>query len=147
MVLDEGSYIHDIHVNPENGERVLVVLSNYEVESLFHSANGGTTWTAVGGNLEGENGPSFRAAAIAPTNAGGSYYYAGTSIGLYMTDELNGVDTEWIPTGLQTMGAPIIADLDYRESDDLLVAATHGRGIFVGQVPPLKVSNDENLLL
>ena len=62
-----------------------------------------------------------------------------------MTDELNGAETEWIPTGLQTMGAPIIADLDYRESDDLLVAATHGRGIFVGQVPPLKVSNDENL--
>ena len=142
---DEGSYIHDIHVNPENGDEVLVVLSNYNVESLFHSANGGTTWTAIGGNLEGENGPSFRAAAIAPTNAGGSYYYAGTSIGLYMTDELNGAETEWIPTGLQTMGAPIIADLDYRESDDLLVAATHGRGIFVGQVPPLKVSNDENL--
>jgi len=141
---DAGSYIHDIHVNPENGDEVLVVLSNYEVESLFHSSNGGTTWTAVGGNLEGENGPSFRAAAIAPTNGGGSYYYAGTSIGLYMTDELNGAETEWVPTGLQTMGAPIIADLDYRESDDLLVAATHGRGIFVGEVP-LKVSNEEEL--
>jgi hypothetical protein len=141
---DEGSYIHDIHVNPENGNEVLVVLSNYEVESLFHSSNGGSTWTAVGGNLEGENGPSFRAAAIAPTDGGGSYYYAGTSIGLYMTDELNGADTEWVPTGLQTMGAPIIADLDYRESDDLLVAATHGRGIFVGEVP-LKVSNEEEL--
>jgi hypothetical protein len=141
---DEGSYIHDIHVNPENGDEVLVVLSNYEVESLFHSSNGGTTWTAVGGNLEGENGPSFRAAAIAPTKGGGSYYYAGTSIGLYMTDELNGAETEWVPTGLQTLGAPIIADLDYRESDDLLVAATHGRGIFVGEVP-LKVSNEEEL--
>jgi hypothetical protein len=94
--------------------------------------------------LEGENGPSFRAAAIAPTNGGGSYYYAGTSIGLYMTDELNGAETEWVPTGLQTLGAPIIADLDYRESDDLLVAATHGRGIFVGEVP-LKVSNEEEL--
>ena len=141
---NEGSYIHDIHVNPENGDEILVVLSNYEVESLFHSSNGGSTWDAVGGNLEGENGPSFRAAAIAPTDGGGSYYYAGTSIGLYMTDELNGGETVWIPTGLQTMGAPIIADLDYRESDDLLVAATHGRGIFVGEVP-LKVSNEEEL--
>ena len=98
-------------INPENGNELLVVLSNYEVESLFHSSNGGDTWSAVGGNLEGESGPSFRAAAIAPTDGGGSYYYAGTSIGLYMTDDLNGVDTEWIPTGLQTMGAPIIADL------------------------------------
>ena len=141
---DEGSYIHDIHVNPENGNELLVVLSNYEVESLFHSSNGGDTWSAVGGNLEGENGPSFRAAAIAPTDGGGSYYYAGTSIGLYMTDDLNGVDTEWIPTGLQTMGAPIIADLDYRESDDLLVAATHGRGIFVGEVPR-KVSSEPDI--
>ena len=48
---DEGSYIHDIHVNPENGNELLVVLSNYKVESLFHSSNGGDTWSAVGGNL------------------------------------------------------------------------------------------------
>ncbi len=139
---DEGAYIHDIHVNPENGNELFVVLSNYQVESLWHSIDGGSSWTAVGGNLEGENGPSFRSAVIAPTKGGGSRYYAGTSIGLFMTDELVGADTEWVRTGDAVMGTPVIADLDYRESDDRLVAATHGRGMFIGEVP-IKVSNED----
>lgn len=139
---DEGAYVHDIHVNPENGNELFVVLSNYKVESLWHSMDGGSSWTAVGGNLEGENGPSFRSAVIAPTRGGGSRYYAGTSIGLFMTDELLGADTEWVRTGDAVMGTPIIADLDYRESDDRLVAATHGRGMFIAEVP-VKVSTED----
>jgi hypothetical protein len=139
---DEGAYVHDIHVNPENGNELFVVLSNYKVESLWHSMDGGSSWSAVGGNLEGENGPSFRSAVIAPTRGGGSRYYAGTSIGLFMTDELLGADTEWVRTGDAVMGTPIIADLDYRESDDRLVAATHGRGMFIAEVP-VKVSIED----
>ncbi|MEL0010778.1 MAG: hypothetical protein VW868_04365, partial [Bacteroidota bacterium] len=60
----------------------------------------------------------------------------------FMTDELVGANTEWVRTGDAVMGTPVIADLDYRESDDRLVAATHGRGMFIGEVP-IKVSNED----
>jgi hypothetical protein len=86
-----GAYIHAIAVNPNHGNELLVVLSNYNIVGLYHSLDGGQTYTAVEGNLTGDDqnpGPSLRWASILP-QIGTMVYYVATSTGLYSTSALN----------------------------------------------------------
>jgi photosystem II stability/assembly factor-like uncharacterized protein len=127
-----GSYISDLAINPEDGNEVLAVLSNYNIVGLFHSVDGGETWEAVEGNLEGTNddpGPALRSAAILP-ESGQTTYYLGTSIGLFSTQTLAGSQTQWQQVAPQVIGNTIVAKVLARPSDGVVVAATHGRGFF-----------------
>ncbi len=138
---DPGSFVNDISVNPDNGNEVIAVMSNYSVKSIWHTSNGGTSWTDIEGNLGGENGPSIRTAAIASTDQEGTYYFVGTSIGLFYTDQLNGSSTVWTQVAEDLIENAIVSELDYRRSDHILAVATHGRGLFVGKVSTM-VSNE-----
>jgi hypothetical protein len=135
-----GSWLNDIAINPTNGNEIVLVYSNYNITGLFHSLDGGTTLTAIEGNLSlnddqgasGFTGPSMRAAEIVVDWQGKEKYYVATSIGLYYTETLAGDNTEWtLETSL--LNNVVIEDLDSRPSDNTIVAGTHGRGIFIGQ--------------
>ncbi|MFT7551677.1 MAG: hypothetical protein ACI9BV_001991, partial [Rhodothermales bacterium] len=126
-----GGYVVDIAVNPTDANELLVVLSNYNVVGLYHSTDAGQNWTAVEGNLNGASGPSFRAAEIVPFG-GETSFWLGTSIGLYKTAALNGAGTVWAQDAAAALGISPVAALDSRPADGQVVAATHGRGIFVG---------------
>jgi len=129
-----GAYINDIAVNPDDGNEIIVVMSNYNITGLYHSANGGQNYTAIEGNLEGTQqnpGPSLRAATILP-KAGGKTYFVATSIGLFSTDLLNGASTVWTQEGQNVLGNVIVSSVTSRKSDGRVVAGTHGRGAFVG---------------
>ncbi len=130
-----GAHVQDIAVNPINGNEILVVLSNYNIVGLYHSSDGGNSYTAVEGNLQGNNtnpGPSLRAAIMFPYK-GETYYFVGTSTGLYSTTNLNGNNTTWVQEGANTIGNVVVQDLDFRVSDHTVAVATHGRGIFFGK--------------
>lgn len=123
-----------IAVNPRNGDTAIVVFSNYSVQSLFLTTNGGTSWTDISGNLEQNangsgNGPSTRWAAIMPTSTGAIVYVA-TSTGLYSTSTLNGTSTVWAQEGATTIGNVVVSMVVARQVDGFLVAATHANGIF-----------------
>lgn len=127
-------YTSCIAVNPNNGNQVMVVFSNYVSRSLFWTADSGTTWTDVGGNLEQfsdgtGNGPSCRWAAVVPTSQGTTYFVA-TSVGLYSTTLLNGASTVWTQEGSTTIGNVVTDMIDYRTSDGLVAVATHGNGVY-----------------
>jgi PKD repeat protein len=133
----EGAYLHNITVNPNDGNEIILVFSNYNITGLFHSTDGGENYTAVEGNLTGdeqEPGPSLRGATILPTPEGG-IYFVGTSVGLFSTDNLNGVNTEWIKEGEEKMGNVIVNYVTSRKSDGKVVAGSHGRGAFQTKVP------------
>lgn len=142
---DAGSFVNDISVNPVNGNEVIAVMSNYSVKSIWHSSNGGSSWTDIEGNLGGDNGPSIRTAAIAATDQEGTYYFVGTSIGLFYTDQLNGASTVWTQVAEDLIENAIVSELDYRSSDHVLAVATHGRGLFVGKISS-SVSNEVDLI-
>lgn len=134
----DGSYVADIAVNPFDADEFLVVLSNYEIVGVYHSKNGGASYAAVEGNLIGNPaipGPSIRSAAILP-GPDGARYYLGTSTGLYSTMTLDGLSTTWAPEGAGVIGQSVVWDLTSRPSDQLVAAATHGRGLFVGSLDP-----------
>lgn len=131
-----GSYLHDIAINPQDGDELLVTLTNYNVRSLFHSVDGGVTWTDVEGNLAdgfGQPGPSIRSATI-QVDQGNKTYYLATSIGVFSTRQLQGEGTLWQPEGVDVIGNTVVSKIVSRTADATVVAASHGRGLF-GKVP------------
>lgn len=134
-----SAYVSCIAVDPANADRVIAVFSNYNVISLFYTANGGTSWTPVAGNLEQNpdgsgNGPSCRWVAILP-NGNATQYLVGTSTGLYSTTNLNGAGTVWEQEGASTIGNVVVDMIDTRHSDLLAVVGTHGQGVFSANFP------------
>ncbi|MBN8704105.1 MAG: T9SS type A sorting domain-containing protein [Bacteroidetes bacterium] len=127
-----------IAVDPRDGNKVMVAFSNYNVYSVFYSDNGGTTWTKAAGNLEQNvngtgNGPSVRWLSIMPVG-NKTVYWAATSTGLYATDTLMGTSTVWVQQATNEIGNMVCTMIDYRESDGLVVVATHAQGVFSANI-------------
>ncbi len=127
------AYVSSLAVNPQDDAHVLVGYSNYGVVSIYETTDAGATWTAVEGNLAGDNGPSVRSLAIAPS-AFGSIFYAGTSTGLYSTLTLNGNATVWARESNDLIGANVVDMVTTRVSDGTVAVATHGRGVYTQQL-------------
>jgi photosystem II stability/assembly factor-like uncharacterized protein len=149
-----GAYLHDLAVNPANGNDVLAVMTNYDIVGLYHTLDGGETWTAVEGNLKGSNkpksadaGPSLRTATIVPAESG-PIYLVGTSTGVYSTRTFDGDKTEWkheSPAGNDGklhIGYSVVEDITSRFSDGDVAVGTHGRGMFVGRFQGSTVSKN-----
>ena len=132
-----GAYISSIGVNQFNSDELVVVFSNYEVKSIFHTDDGGETWTDISGNLEENSdgsgsGPSVRAVRII---GNGFEYMVGTSTGLYSTRTLNGTSTTWVEEGASNIGNVVINHIVTR-TDGLVAVGTHGNGIYSATVLP-----------
>ena len=127
-------FVSCIATDPNNGDHVMVVFSNYSIYSLFYSADAGATWQKVAGNLEqtstgSGNGPSLRWASFLPVSDG-MIYIVSTSIGVFATDTLKGLTTTWVNQAANTIGNEVCDMTDVRVSDGLVVMATHSHGIF-----------------
>jgi hypothetical protein len=129
-------YISSIAVDPANGNNVVVAFSNYGVLSVFQSTNGGSSWTAVAGNLEQNpdgsgNGPAVKWVNILPAKGSNPIkYFVGTSTGLYATSTLDGAATVWIKEGSTTIGNIPVDMVVSRPTDNLVVVGTHGNGVY-----------------
>lgn len=135
-----GLYVSCIAADPEDGDKAIVVFSNYSIPSLFYTDNAGQTWTDISGNLEewpdgSGSGPSCRWAVFAHSYEG-PVYFAGTSTGLYSADHLDGSGTIWSLEAGSLIGNAVVDMLDYRLSDGFLVVATHGKGIYSTEIKP-----------
>jgi PKD repeat protein len=107
---------------------VEVETGNYGVNSIWESLNGGTSWTSVEGNLPDM---PVRWALFNPNN--NDQAVIATELGVWSTDNLNGVTTNWGATnsGLANVRVDM---LQVRTSDKLMIAATHGRGLFSSDI-------------
>ncbi len=113
-----------------NEQNIIVVYSNYGVNNVWVTANGGTSWTAIDGNLPDM---PVRWAMFYP-GSNNTRAIIGTETGVWQTELINGAATVWDPeTGFPNVRVDM---LQYRESDGLLAAATHGRGLFTTIIPP-----------
>jgi len=141
--ISNGAYTSNIAIDPRDGNKVIVVYSNYNTISLWYSENGGDSWEHIEGNLAGtpdpgtppnlwyiSNGPSIRWVRIIPLQNGETVYLAGTSVGLYATNKLEGENTVWIQQGSSVIGNAVVDMIDSRETDGYTVIATHGNGVF-----------------
>ena len=143
-----GAYAHNISVNPQYGNEIIVTYSNYNVVGLYHSSDGGLTYDAIEGNLTGtmeNSGPSLRASSIV-SNQGTTLYILGTSVGVYSTLILNGNSTVWEQEGEAVMGNVVVGNIASRDSDGRVVIGTHGRGIFIGDMNVVSVASESNII-
>ncbi len=128
------AYIHCIAVDPRDVNKVLVVSPNYGVISICYSEDGGNSWTPVSGNLEeypdgSGDGPSVRWASILYVE-NKPIYFAGTSVGLFLTTNLDSMNTVWVQEGASAIGNVVIDMIDVRQSDGFVVVGTHGNGVY-----------------
>lgn len=138
-VMPSAGFVSCIAVDPNNSDKLFVVFSNYSVYSIYYSDNAGQSFTRVAGNLEqtaggSGNGPSVRWAAFLPLQDGNTAYFVGTSVGLFATDSLNGLNTVWVQQGANTIGNAIVNVLETRPQDGLLVVGTHSNGIYTANI-------------
>ncbi len=132
-----GSFISSIDVKPGNSNHLLATVSNYGVESVFESTNGGDTWTSIEGNLPdmpirwGIFAPADGSLTSSTTPGG---IILATETGVWCTSTVSGSNTNWVPqnTGLANVSCYMVK---YRPSDRTLVVATHGRGLYTSVVP------------
>jgi photosystem II stability/assembly factor-like uncharacterized protein len=133
----------DIVINPENVNEFIVVMSKPNANTVFHTQDGGQTYTSILGNLiTDELSASFRCAEFINTD-NGTVYLLGSTVGLFSTTQLDGENTLWESEALETIGICTITDIDFRPEDDMIGVSTHGRGIFMGNASNLILSNDE----
>jgi trimeric autotransporter adhesin len=97
--------------------------SNYGVNSVWVSTNGGTSWTSIEGNLPDM---PVRWCMFVPND--NTKAIIATEAGVYLTQLINGASTVWIPS--PTFPTVRTDMLQYRPSDGLIAAATHGRGLW-----------------
>lgn len=112
-------------------QNIIVAYSNYGVNNVFVTADGGASWSAIDGNLPDM---PVRWAMFYPGS--NTKAIIATETGIWQTEAFNGASTVWDPeTGFPNVRTDM---LQYRASDGLLSAATHGRGLFttiVGAAP------------
>ncbi|MBP7185053.1 MAG: PKD domain-containing protein, partial [Saprospiraceae bacterium] len=123
-----SSWLNCIEVENANENHILAVYSSYGVTSIYETTNGGSTWTSIEGNLPDM---PIHWAVFNPSNS--DQIVVGTELGVWSTDNINGTSTVW-GTSNNGLANTRISMLKYRASDKLLIAATHGRGLFSSDV-------------
>ena len=142
-----GAYINSIDVEQGNANHLVMAVSNYGVASVWESTDHGNTWTSLDHN--GVNLPDMPVywAMIVPgsdnVNTGGANggIMIATEMGVWSTSVSAGASTVWTENA-GAMGNVSTRMLQYRSSDNTVVAATHGRGLFTTSITnvPLPLS-------
>jgi PKD repeat protein len=107
-----------------NENELLVTFSNYGVNSIWYSTNGGATWVSKEGNLPDM---PVRWALFNPLNR--AEVLLATEVGVWSTQNFNSTSPTWTPSnsGLSHVRVDM---LQIRDSDKMVMAITHGRGVF-----------------
>ncbi|MGH1366605.1 MAG: PKD domain-containing protein [Calditrichia bacterium] len=125
-----------IEVEDGDDNHILVTYFAFGATSIWETTNGGTSWTSVEGDL-----PDIpvRWAMFNPSDS--DQALIATDLGVWSTDDLDGGSTSWSPsnTGLANVRVDM---LQYRSSDGLVIAATHGRGMYSTDIFATSVSAD-----
>ncbi|HRO42813.1 MAG TPA: T9SS type A sorting domain-containing protein, partial [Flavipsychrobacter sp.] len=140
--LVSNGYVSSIDVKKRatnTDDSILVAISNYGVNSVYYTANGTTsspTWVDIDDNNTLQDIP-VRWAVWSPASS--KIVFLGTEVGVLGTGTLNGNSTNW--TLLNNGIFPSVrVDMLQVNSNNQLVAATHGRGLWTsGDVTPLSL--------
>lgn len=106
-----------------NDNNLIASFSNYGVNNIWVSTNGGTSWTAIDGNL-----PDMPVRWCMFYPGDNTKAIIATEAGVWITELINGGSTSWYVSAT----FPLVRTdmLRYRASDGMIVAATHGRGLW-----------------
>jgi hypothetical protein len=130
-----GGSVSCIALDPNSAteNRILVTYSNYGVTSVFLSTDANTalvpTWASREGDLPDM---PVRWAMFDPRNS--NWALLATELGVWSTDDITVLATDWEPTN-NNFANVRVDQFQFRASDKLIAAATHGRGLYTTKVP------------
>jgi hypothetical protein len=110
---------------------LIVTFSNYGVNSVWYSTDGGTSWASKEGDLPDM---PVRWALMNPHS--NQEVILATEVGVWATTNFQSASPNWIAsnTGLANVRVDMFK---HRSSDDVIIAATHGRGLFSSGFDPV----------
>jgi hypothetical protein len=108
-----------------NGNEILATFSNYGVSSVWYSLDGGISWLEKENNLPDM---PVRWGVLHPDD--NNYALLATEIGVWETNNLQDNNPTWFPSS-NGLGNVRVDMLSIR-SDNMILAASHGRGLFYG---------------
>ena len=124
-----NGYVNSINVGASD-QNLVATVTNYNTNNVWVSNNGGTSWTAVDGNLP--NLPVYWALYNPDDN---TKLIIATETGVWQTDLLNGAATNWLPDA--TFPTVRVTMLKYRALDRTIGASSYGRGVWSTNLPTL----------
>lgn len=113
-------FITSLAIQPQNPLQAFVGLSGFGTGHIFRTDNRGANWIDISNNL-----PDIPVNAVLIDAFSPDRVYLGTDIGVFVLAS----DGSWSPV---TQGMPnvIVLGLSQSPATGMLVAATHGRGVF-----------------
>jgi hypothetical protein len=122
--------ITDLAIDPFDATRVFATVGGYEANTVFMTEDSGSSWTQRTGS--GENAlPEIQVNAIAIHPTATNWIYVGTDLGVFASED-RGVTWSTTPlTGSEGHEGPVNVEVqDLFWAGDVLIAATHGRGMY-----------------
>lgn len=105
-------------------DTLFLTLTNYGIDNVYLTTNGGSNWTAIDGNLP--NMPVWDVVAN-PYNR--QEAIIATELGMFQCLDVFASSPVWKPIQ-NGMGAVKTMMLDFNAKEGVIMAATHGRGFF-----------------
>jgi len=121
-------------------DTLLLTYSNYGIPSVFVSTNRGQNWKNVEANLPDM---PVRWGIFHPKNAG--QVMLATELGTWTTNNIFAQNVVWAPDN-QGMANVRVDMVKIRTSDNTVLAATHGRGMFTSIWSPGFISGKEDVV-
>ena len=119
--------IRDIWIDPDDASRVYAIISQTYGAKVVYSEDAGETWTDISGDL-----PARPYSMAVEFRTDPDAIFVGTLYGLYYSTD--GGSTYTLVSGMPRTG---VMDIDIDTIDNVLVAATHGRGMWAVDITPL----------
>lgn len=120
-----------LSIDKSDPDHMIMTFSSYGMPGVWRTSNAlgfNPTWEDISGNLP--QVPIRTVLILEKTTPNAIHAIVGTEVGVFSTQQINGANTVWDYNSLN-LGNPRVDMLAYRESDKLLLAATHGRGLFM----------------
>ena len=113
---------------PSPDQHILVTIANYGQTSVWQTTNGGSSWASAEGNL-----PDMPVRWVLPDPTGSKRALLATELGVWTTDDLYAAPVVWAPANSNLANVRVDM-LRLRRTDRMVVAATHGRGLFTSNI-------------
>tara|TARA_S200000501_G_scaffold73009_1_gene64966 strand:+ start:31715 stop:34402 length:2688 start_codon:yes stop_codon:yes gene_type:complete len=117
-------YVSSIEFGQTNND-ILITFSNYGVSSIWEKDNNSQMWRSLEGDLPDM---PIRWAIYNPDNH--DFVIAATEVGIWVSNDVSSNSINWTPSTAGGLANVRVDMLKVRESDNLVAAATHGRGLF-----------------
>ncbi|ARV06838.1 hypothetical protein BTO04_09140 [Polaribacter sp. SA4-10] len=110
-----------------NEDEIMVTFHNFGVTNVWYSADGGTNWANKEGDL-----PDFPVKCILMNPLNNDEVIIGTELGVWNTNNFKEVSPKWNHS-YNGMSNVTVTTLGLRTSDNTILAASYGRGMFTGK--------------